>query len=75
MGEFVETLLDSGTPNLPVAKATIKVILIYIPVRSAGGGLITNLRHRHRHLEESVGGGYDVPKKLCHFCSARSRKP
>ena len=35
-------LLNSETPNLPVAKATIKVILIYIPVRSAGGGLATN---------------------------------
>ena len=29
----------SQTPRLPIAKATIKVILIYIPVRSAGGGL------------------------------------
>ena len=39
MGESVETLLNSETPNLPAAKATINVILIYIPVRSAGGGL------------------------------------
>ena len=33
-------LQNSETPNLPVAEAIIKVILIYIPVRSAGGGLI-----------------------------------
>jgi hypothetical protein len=36
---FYNLLQDSETPNLPVAEAIIKVILIYIPVRSAGGGL------------------------------------
>ena len=40
--EFYNLLPNSESPNLPVAKAmwsTIKVTLIYIPVRSAGGGL------------------------------------
>ena len=36
-------LLNSETPNLPAAKAIIKVILIYIPGRSAGGELATNM--------------------------------
>ena len=27
----------SQTPRLPIAKATVKVTLVYIPVRSAGG--------------------------------------
>ena len=39
--DFYNLLRNSETPNLPVAKAIIKVILIYIPVRSAGGGLHT----------------------------------
>ena len=42
----LENLYDllqiSESPNLPVAKAIIKVILIYIPVRSADGRLTTN---------------------------------
>ena len=33
---FFNLLLNSETPNLPVAEATVKVILIYIPVHSAG---------------------------------------
>ena len=35
-------LTNSEAPNLPVAKAIIKVILIHIPVRNVGGGLTTN---------------------------------
>ena len=33
--DFYDLLRNSETPKLPVAKA----ILVYIPVRSAGGGL------------------------------------
>ena len=36
--DFYNLLRNSETPNLPVAKA-IRVILVYIPARSAGGGL------------------------------------
>ena len=38
MGYFRKILPDSETPNLPTAEA-IKVILMYIPVRGAGGVL------------------------------------
>jgi hypothetical protein len=29
--------ISSQTPRLPIAKATVKVTLVYIPVPSAGG--------------------------------------
>ena len=41
MGYFRNILPDSETPNLPTAEA-IKDILLYIPVRSTGGGLTTS---------------------------------
>jgi len=37
--DLYKLLQISESPNLPVAKAIIKVIFIYIPARSAGGGL------------------------------------
>ena len=40
--EKISKIRFSKTPKLPAAKATIKVILIYIPVHSAGGALATN---------------------------------
>ena len=43
MGEFAESLLNSESPNLPVARVTINVILIYILVRSVGGWIVTLL--------------------------------
>ena len=39
--DFYNFLRNSESPNLPAAKA-IKVILMFIPVRSAGGGLSPN---------------------------------
>ena len=39
---FYNLLQNSETSNLPVAEAIIKVILIYIPVRIAGGEQTTN---------------------------------
>ena len=44
----------SESPNLPVAKANIKVILIYIPARSAGGGLDTGVLNRLSYVFANV---------------------
>ena len=45
----------SQTPRLPIAKATVKVTLVYIPVCSAGGDL-------HSHQTPSVGAPANAPQ-------------
>ena len=54
MEDFYNLLRNSETPNLPVAKAIIKVILIYITVRSVGGGLHTGILDRLSYVSANV---------------------